>query len=581
MCGIAGLWGPDEASGPEAEGLVRKMIDLQSHRGPDGKGFFRDREVVLGHCRLAIVGLGEAGRQPMTSRDGRWTIVFNGEIFNCPELREQLGGRFGSSTDTEVLLAACAAWGVENALDRVAGMFAFALWDARGRVLTLARDRYGEKPLVYFWDGGTLGFASEIKALAPLHDATLDTAAVDAYLALGYVPAPLAIFRKCAKLPAGHLLRLDPGKAPRPVRWWYPSRTIAGVQDGTGRKEALREQVARAVGQRMRADVPIALCLSGGVDSSVIAAECRRQGHRPEAFTISFAKQDSDALFARRVAEKLDLRHEVIEIPEIRIADELVPLAGHYDEPFADSSAVPSYVLARALAGRYKVVLNGDGGDETFGGYRHYERISVKQTVKAMAAAAGLCDGAGSGLAGVYIQSKVTFRAAERQQILGERAAGNVFETERCSLWLETTEENALRRALWTDRHLGLANGLTYKMDIALGAFGVEGRAPFLDHRLIEWTQGLADGDLVCGREKKVLLRAAYAADLPAGVLARPKQGFGAPIGPWLNGPLRELRHTLLPCPLLAPERQLGWSGQKLWTLLLFAAWARQWRAKW
>ena len=581
MCGIAGLLGLDVAPGPEPEDLVRQMIDLQSHRGPDGRGLFRDRQVVLGHCRLAIVGLGEAGRQPMTSRDGRWTIVFNGEVFNYPELREQLGGPFASSTDTEVLLAACAAWGVEGALGRVAGMFAFALWDARERVLTLARDRYGEKPLVHFWDGRTLGFASEMKALAPLHDATLDPVAVDAYLALGYVPAPLAIFQRCAKLPAGHLLRLAPGEAPRPVRWWCPPRASATVNDGAGRQEALREQVARAVGQRMRADVPIALCLSGGVDSSVIAAECRRQGHRPEAFTIAFAKQDPGALFASKVAEGLDLRHEVIEIPEIRIADELVPLAGLYDEPFADSSAVSSYVLARALAGRYKVVLNGDGGDETFGGYRHYEWIAAKQAIKAMAAAAGLCDGAGSGPAGVYLQSKVTFRAAERQQILAERAAGNVFAAERSALWLETTEENALRRALRTDRHLGLANGLTYKMDIALGAFGIEGRAPFLDHRLIEWTQGLADGDLVCGSEKKVLLRAAYARELPAEVLARPKQGFGAPIDRWLTGPLRELRQALLPCPLLAPGGQRGWSGQKLWTLLLFAAWARQWRAKW
>ena len=219
MCGIAGIicdgqfgdgrdWsrhGAPRAEGPPAAAeIVSEMIRLQRHRGPDGCGFFRDREAVLGHCRLAIVGLGESGRQPMTSRDGRFTIAFNGEVFNYPELRARVGGLFRTSTDTEVLLEACAAWGVERALEQVAGMFALALWDGRERELTLARDRLGEKPLVYFWDGRMLAFASEIKALRSVHAGRLDPAAVDAYLGLGFVPAPLAIFRDCRKLEAGH-----------------------------------------------------------------------------------------------------------------------------------------------------------------------------------------------------------------------------------------------------------------------------------------------------------------------------------------------------------------------------------------
>ena len=585
MCGIAGMMGPDLAERSGVEEPVGKMIDVQRHRGPDGRGLFRDRETVLGHCRLAIVGLGEAGRQPMTSRDGRWTISFNGEVFNYLELRALLqkeGGEFRTATDTEVLLEACAAWGVDRALASVAGMFAFALWDARERELTLARDRLGEKPAVYFWDGRLFGFASEMKALQFLHGGRLNAAAVDAYLALGYVPAPLAIFRNCRKLEAGHLLRLKTGGAPRIQRWWFPERAPDRPANQPARcQQILREYIATAVGQRLRADVPMALCLSGGVDSSVIAAECARQGTRPEAFTVCFDGDRTEAAYASEVAARLRLRHELITAPETRVAEEFAPLLRHYDEPFADSSAVPAFALARALAGRYKVMLNGDGGDEAFGGYRHYEHIAVKQLLKTMAAVVGFCDGGGTGANGVYVQSKVTFRAAQRERLMNGHAGGNVFDGGWSSRWLQTPPGGALRRALWTDRRLALANGLTYKMDIALAAFGMEGRAPFLDHRLIEWAQGLAEGELVRGREKKILLRAAYARELPAAVLARPKRGFGAPIDRWLNGPLRPLTYAALPCPLLDRSEPRNWTGQRLWTLLVFAEWARQWRAAW
>jgi asparagine synthase (glutamine-hydrolysing) len=570
---------------------VERMIGRQRHRGPDGKGIFRDREAVLGHCRLAIVGLGDAGRQPMTSRDGRWTISFNGEVFNYPEIRNLLGGTFRTGTDTEVLLEAIAAWGVEPALDRVAGMFAFALWDGRERELTLARDRLGEKPLVYFWDGKILAFASEIKALESLHQSQLDAAAVDAYLGLGYVPAPLAIFRNCRKLEAGHILRFRLGAVPRVTRWWFPenaARERPGSQ--SGRHAALREHMATAVGQRLRADVPIALSLSGGVDSSVIAAECVRQGSQPEAFTVRFASEgtdneETDLVYARQVARHLGLRHHVLDASGSQAAGEMETLVrhaiGHYDEPFADSSALPSLSLARAVAGHYKVIFDGDGGDEAFGGYKHYQHIAAKQAVKAVAAAAGFCDGSGTGASGVYIQSKVTFRAAQRARFLNGYGSGKSLRQLLEERWYRTPPGNALQRALATDRYLPLANGLTYKMDIALGAFGIEGRAPFLDHRLIEWAQWLPNRDLVQGREKKILLRAAYAAKLPAGALDRPKQGFGAPIARWLTGPLRDMVRDSLPCPLLERTTPADWTGQRLWTLLMFSAWARHWRASW
>jgi asparagine synthase (glutamine-hydrolysing) len=577
MCAIAGLMGME----PDADALARlqEMLRVQRHRGPDGSGVLADGATAIGHRRLSILGLGNAGRQPMTSRDGRWSLVFNGEIFNYRELLAELRGKFPSGTDTEVLLEGIAAWGVEETLGLAAGMFALAVWDRRERELTLARDRLGEKPLVYFLDGRTLAFASEMKALRGFHGGLLDPLAVDAYLALGYVPAPLAIFRGCRKLGPGEVLRVKQGGQPRVSRWWRAApaedRLETPAETAFDRRASLRRQMAAAVRQRLRADVPVALSLSGGVDSSAIAAESVRQGASPEAFTLRFESDPGEVDAARAVARHLGLRHRVLEVSGAWRGIER--MAWHYDEPFADSSAIPSLALARALAGRYKVVLTGDGGDEVFGGYRHYQHIQIKQTLKAAAAAVGWCDGGRSGRAGVYVQSKTTFRARERGLFLQDHGRGNSLD----GLALSAPPGKALAEGMWIDRHLALANGLNYKTDIAYGAFGIEGRAPFLDHRLGEWAGRLRPQELVRGREKKIALRAAYAGDLPAAVLNRPKRGFGAPIGSWLRGPLREMAGDLLPCPLLDRELQRRRRGQQLWTLLIFAQWAREWRAAW
>lgn len=577
MCGIAGI-----AGRPDGLLYVRGMTARLKHRGPDGEGYFTGEGVALGHRRLAILDLSSTGAQPMQSRDGRWTMVLNGEIFNYRELRTQLRGSFASSSDTEVLLEACAAWGVERALDRSIGMFAFALWDAHRRELILARDRSGEKPLVYFWDGATFAFASELKALSGIHSSSLDPAATDVYLALGYVPAPLAIFRDCRKLPPGHLLRFR-NRNLEVRRWWFPERAVpAATRTPAQRRDKLRTLVADAVKLRLRSDVPVALCLSGGVDSSVIAAECARQGKRMDAFTVAFDGDQADLAYARVVARGLGLTHHVIQTPADSAACQMESAARHYDEPFADSSALPSLALARAMGGSYKVILNGDGGDEAFGGYPHYEHVQAKQILKAAAAAAGFKDGAGR--IGVYVQSKTAFRLRERRRLLGLNAPGDTL-----SLMLGADEylrrapsrPGSLHRALWSDRHLYLPNDLTYKTDIALGALGMEGRAPFLDHRILEWAQDLDSQDLVHGREKKVLLRQAYRSELPSGVLDRPKHGFGAPIDAWLEGPLQDLQRASLPCALLDPSVQAGASGQRLWTLLTLACWARAWKATW
>lgn len=568
----------------DAREQVTRMIDVLAHRGPDGRGIFAvDPETALGHARLAILDLSPAGAQPMTSRDGRWTIVFNGEIFNYRELREQLGAQsWRSLSDTEVLLEACAEWGIDRTLECSIGMFAFALWDAREKELMLARDRIGEKPLVYFENGRTLAFASELKALRDFHGACLDWAAVEVYLALGYVPAPLAIFRNVRKLPAGHWLRWKDGKT-RVERWWFPERARPPISSTrTGKRDEVRALIADAVRLRLRSDVPLALALSGGVDSTVIAAEAGLQYAKVDAFTVIAEGDETDLPYARRVAQKFGLRHEVLRAPGTSAAQRVLDAAEQYDEPFADSSALSSLELARSLAGRYKAILTGDGGDEAFGGYRHYTRIALKQLVKAAAAGVGLVDG--NGATGVYVESKVTFREGERATLLGGALQGEppgaLSRLLAADEFLKVSPRaGALQNALWTDRHLYLANDLTHKMDIALGAYGLEGRSPFLDQRILEWTQQLPAHDLVRGGKKKILLREAYGDQLPKEITTRPKHGFGAPVGAWLAGPLRELVRELLPCPLLDPEVQIHARGQRLWTLLTFARWAARWGA--
>jgi asparagine synthase (glutamine-hydrolysing) len=342
----------------------------------------------------------------------------------------------------------------------------------------------------------------------------------------------------------------------------------------------LRHLIQDAIKLRLRADVPIALALSGGIDSSVIAAELAEAGAPPSTFTVVVDGVSSDPPHAQSVAQQFALPHHAIEPEDQPLPDQMETVCGMYDEPFADSSAFGCAALARSLAGKYKVILNGDGGDEAFGGYRHYEFISAKQTVKAAAAAMGLRDGQGIS---TYVQSKTTFRAKERAALLNGygQQTSTLDEFLRSDSFLQKLPAGSLKRALWSDRHLPLANGLMYKTDIAFGAYGLEGRAPLLDYRILEWSQNLPDRDLVRGREKKVLLRDSYRGILPDSILSRPKQGFGAPIEQWLAGPLRDQANAVLPCPLLDPDVQRDLTGQRRWALFSFAMWARRWRATW
>ena len=598
MCGIAGIFQPGFQTGSRHgynRIAVQQMIQRLRHRGPDGESYFEDREIAMGHCRLAIIDPSDRSRQPMTSHDGRWTIAFNGEIFNYLELRKDVaatGSRFRTQSDTEVLLEACAAWGIPKALDRIRGMFAIALWDGERRELTLARDRFGEKPLFFCHSGRFFAFASELKTLCSFHSRRLDPEAVDAYLTLGFVPAPLSIFRTCRKVTPGHLLRIRAGSLEE-ERWWSPlprldvRREVIQMKPSTParRAAALRTQIGEAVRIRLRTELPLTLALSGGLDSSVIAAECVRQGASPEAFAVRFDGDSRDLPYASQVAAHFGLRLNVVECTAWGLRTELEAVHGQYDEPFADSSAVSCFALARAAGTAYRVMLNGDGGDELFAGYSHHRHVRWKQAFKRAAATMGWVDGRGCNAAGLYVQSKALFRAAERRQLLERSGSPPACETAEPA-WMRPVRlpdpgRSALRSALWIDLQLYLANGLTCKTDIALGAFQMEGRAPLLDHTLFEWTRCLPESDLLRGRSGKLLLRQAYGNDLPVEVLSRSKQGFGAPVEAWLSGPLREAAGDLVPCHLLNCPGQDRARGQKLWALLAFSLWARQTGAGW
>jgi asparagine synthase (glutamine-hydrolysing) len=596
MCGIAGIF---DQKGHRSADFVAAMSDRLAHRGPDDAGTFSDGPTVgLAHHRLSIVDLTTAGHQPMSCDSGRFTLVFNGEIYNYRELRRELqqaGINFTSDSDTEVLLKAYQVWR-GDCVAKICGMFAFAVWDRDENSLFLARDRVGKKPLLYYWDGKTFAFASELKAFLtlPACERRLNSDAVDTYLALGYIPAPLSIFRNIFKLLPGHSMTVCDG-ALTVERYWHPEQeTATPSKSRTARIAQFRDLFAEAVRVRLRSDVPVGLFLSGGIDSSAIAAECCRQHQPLTAVTVAFDRDDRDLHYARLVARHCGLDHQVIHASGANLADDFPQIIDSYDEPFADTSNVPSFYIARETSSSFKVVLNGDGGDEAFGGYTHYQYVSYKQHLKRLAGLVGLRDGANRDCWQVYFQSKSLFRSSARRLLSGGRirTGGGLEELLARDPFLQSYRPvNALKMAMWADRHIYLANDLLYKMDIALMSQGIEGRSPFLDHRLLEWAQQLPPRDLVWGRSKKTLLRDAFRHELPAAVLDRAKQGFGSPIHHWLQGPLASLVAATLPTPLLAEQPQLDairafaenrrGADIRLWTLLVFALWAKQWRATW
>ena len=589
MCGIAGI--VDLRARPVEPSLVRRLSDVLVHRGPDDEGYYMKGPVALGQRRLAILDLA-GGRQPMGNEDGTVWITFNGEIYNFRELRQRLEGLghlFATCSDTEVIVHAYEQYG-PDCVKELRGMFAFALWDQPRQTLLLARDRVGKKPLFYTEVDGQWVFASELQALLqhPRLAREVDWAALDDYLTYGYVPAPKTIFRGVHKLPPAHwlTLKLRPGESGGPEvhveRYWQlayePKLRLSEEDAADGVLEVLRE----AVRLRMVADVPLGALLSGGIDSSIVVALMSQLSDRPvKTFSIGFDDQEFNELpHARRVAERCGTEHnELIVRPN---ALEVLPtLVRHYGEPYADSSAIPTYYVAKLTREHVKVVLNGDGGDECFAGYERYagglaaDRYGrIPAAVRTLAIeplsrlipssaprrsrlrqARRFLDVAGLPAPQRYLRWIGYFSAEGKAALYSsefqERLAGYQAESWLFRMWdqLVAAGLNPLDRMLALDVESYLPNDLLVKMDIATMANSLEARSPFLDHEVMEFCARLPAGYKLRGMQLKHLLKKAGKRLLPPETLARRKMGFGVPVGNWMRGELRSWVEDLLLAP--------------------------------
>ncbi len=608
------------------------------HRGPDDAGIWRDADagVALVHRRLSILDLSPSGHQPMQSGSGRYVVAFNGEIYNHLDLRASLQSvAWRGRSDTETLLAGFDAWGVRNTVQRAVGMFAFAVWDRRDRTLTLARDRLGEKPLYYGWQNNAFLFGSELKALRahPDFHGEIDRHALTAFMRFSYVPAPQSIYRGIFKLLSGTLLVIwaDQGDIPRPVPYWsVPDVARRGMQEAFGGTDPeavveLEERLAQSVALQQVSDVPLGAFLSGGIDSSTVVALMQAKASRPvHTFTIGFDNhQYNEAVHARAVAKHLGTQHtELYVTPEQTLA--IIPrLPVSYDEPFADSSQIPTMLVSELARRSVTVALSGDGGDELFGGYNRYTWVRRVCSVPApmrrlLATALGLL----SPGQWDYLNETLgrMLPASLRMRMLGDRAyklmpvltgkSDMAIYQQLVSTWAEPGDvvinghESADSIQLWDDfedlsvselRMMAL-DTMTYlpddilcKVDRAAMAYSLETRVPFLDHRVVEFAWKLPLRMKIRGGQGKWIVRQLLRKYVPDELVDRPKMGFGVPIDTWLRGPLRAWAEALLDESRLrrqgylhpAPVRQKwlehisgrrNWQYQ-LWNVLMFQSW--------
>jgi asparagine synthase (glutamine-hydrolysing) len=583
MCGIAGTL-YFETSRPVERAILERMNAVQAHRGPDDAGVRCIGNVGLAHRRLSIIDLSPAGHQPMSNEDGTVWIVFNGEIYNFQSLRPDLvrrGHRFRSSTDTEVLLHLYEEEGPE-CLQRLRGMFAFAIWDGPRRRLFLARDRLGKKPLVYHADGEGLRFASEVKAILqdPAVSPRPNLAALSHYLTFGYVTGAESAFEGVRRLPPAHYLICENGGV-RVERYWRLRRDRKAVRSEGEWGEAIRSRLEEAVRLRLISDVPLGAFLSGGIDSSAVVAMMRRATGGPiKTFAIGFDEPEYDELkYARLVAERFETEHhELIVRPN---AIDLLPkLAWHYDEPFADSSAVPTYCVAEMTRRHVTVALNGDAGDENFGGYERYLAQQWAASFDRLPGAAGLRRALRAGVRLWPRSGRRTSLLSRGRRFLeglgeeperryarwfchfhGERKRG-LCRPEFLAAAQETDDLGPLLAAyaeshapdlgdatLGVDVALYLPDDLLVKVDIASMAHSLEARSPFLDHELMEMAAAIPFDLKVHGGTTKRILKRALAGVLPDEILHRRKMGFGVPIDHWLRHELRDLAFETLLAP--------------------------------
>lgn len=576
MCGIAGQIRGD---GAVDRGLIERMCAAIVHRGPDARGTFIDDGVGLGIQRLRIIDL-RTGDQPIFNEDRSVVVVLNGEIYNFAELRERLlrsGHRFTTQSDTEVIVHLYEEEGCDCVLS-LHGMFAFALWDARKRQLLLARDRVGKKPLFYSHRGHTLSFASEMYGLLQDREIPreLDHKALDCYYAYQYIPAPLSAFRAVRKLPPATTLTFCRGAVIQRRYWRLRYQPKLGVRDVREVHEQIRSAIDASVRRRMIADVPVGAFLSGGVDSSAVVASMARQSGGPiKTFSIGFTDTEYNELpYARAVARHFATEHHEFVVEPSAI--ELLPrIVHHCGEPFADSSAIPTFYLAQMTRRHVTVALTGDGGDESFAGYNRYlaDALSDRASMAPMPLRRLLAGGArrapnGSNASSLWARvrrlaatmdltpveryarrmsyfdpdARDRLYTPEYKELLGESHAMEVI----AGPWTAASGQDLVDVMMETDVETYLPGDLLVKMDIATMAHSLEARSPFLDPEVMQLAAGLPAELKLRGRQKKAVLRDALSAWLPRELLDRPKRGFGVPIGAWFRNELRAYVEDLL-----------------------------------
>lgn len=649
MCGIVGLWSLTESK----VAILRAAVGRLAHRGPDDAGTWFDGTsgLGLGHARLSILDLSPAGHQPMHSACGRYAIVFNGEIYNHLLLREQLGEPaipWRGHSDTETLLACFSAWGVAKTLKAIIGMFAIALWDRQGKRLLLARDRLGEKPLYYGFVGGSFTFASELKAitLMPGFSGQINRGALALQLRHNYIPAPHCIYQGLAKLPPGTWLELGVDEVrqralPAPQSYWSAVEVaVSGLANplvfGSDAEavDALETELVRSVSRQTIADVPLGAFLSGGIDSSTVVALMQAQSSRPvKTFSIGFREEGyNEAVFAGEVAQHLGTEHNELYVSSADALNVIPRLPAIYDEPFSDSSQIPTFLLAQLAREHVTVSLSGDGGDELFGGYeRYFSTPRLWQRIERMPytlrrAAARLIQALPShawdelfALPNRLLPETLRWPAPgallqRRAQLLDCRNGTALY---RCvvSRHLSPTDvvlgvaEPASRlsasipglpglseQLMLLDTISYLPDDILVKVDRAAMAVGLETRVPLLDHQLFEFAWRLPQHYKMRGETGKWLLRQVLYKHVPRELIERPKMGFDVPIGIWLRGPLRDWAETLLDESRLRKEGYFDplqirrkwhehlsgkrdWRGH-LWDVLMFQAWLEAQPAK-
>ena len=639
MCGITGIF-DTRAERPVSHPVLHRMNESQHHRGPDEGSLHLEPGVGLGHRRLSIIDVA-TGQQPLFNEDGSVAIVFNGEIYNFQELvpaLQALGHVFRTHSDTEVIVHAWEAWG-EQCLQRLRGMFAFAIWDRSRQTLLLARDRLGVKPMHYaVTDDGWLLFGSELKSLLAYtgnggHGAgsglrrDIDPLAVEEYFALGYIAEPRTIFKQARKLEPGHCLTIRRGQPlPAPQPYWDLRFTLASPISAADAFDELRARLAESVRLRMIAEVPLGAFLSGGVDSSAVVATMAGLSDQP-VHTCSIAFDDpayNESAFAQRVADRYRTDHyvETVASDDFDLIDTLARL---YDEPYADSSAIPTYRVSELARKRVTVALSGDGGDESFGGYRRY-RLHLMEERMRRALPAGLREPLFGLLGRVYpkadwaprvLRAKTTFegmarssvqayfhsvslmRAPMRAQLfsdafkreLGGYDAQQVFDRHAARHAQLSGSDDPLALIQYLDLKTYLVGDINTKVDRASMAHSLEVREPLMDHPLVEWLATLPSSLKLRGQEGKFLLKKAMEPLLPHDVLYRPKMGFAVPLARWFRGPLKQRVRDAVLGPRLEAT---GWFNRgylqhlvdahqngtrdysaPLWTLLMFEAFLR------